>query len=76
MVRFVLKRGPFCPERGPFCPNHGPFFPWSVLSVVRFVPNSCNSPVQVRLRVIQITAAVMRKISKATRMLVFQLPVS
>ena len=30
MVRFVLKRGPFCPEHGPFCP-------WSVLSVVRFV---------------------------------------
>ena len=26
MVRFVLKRGPFCPGRGPFCPG-----------VVRFV---------------------------------------
>ena len=40
MVRFVLKRGPFCPEHGPFCPNRGPFCPWSVLAVVRFVPNS------------------------------------
>ena len=47
MVRFDLKRGPFCPKtwsvlsltwavlscRGPFCP-------WSVLSMVRYVPNS------------------------------------
>ena len=47
MVRFVFKRGPFCLKtwsvlswpwsvlswRGPFCP-------WSVLSMVRFVPNS------------------------------------
>ena len=40
MVRFVLKRGPFCPGRGPFCPGRGPFCPWSVLSMVRFVPNS------------------------------------
>ena len=43
MVRFVLKRGPFCPEHGPFCPNRGPFCPWSVLSVVRFVPNSLSA---------------------------------
>ena len=47
MVRFVLKRGPFRLKtwsvlslawsvlscRGPFCP-------WSVLSMVRYVPNS------------------------------------
>ena len=35
VVRFVLKRGPFCPGRGPFCP-------WSVLSMVRYVPNSLS----------------------------------
>ena len=39
MVRFVLKRGPFCPSRGPFCPGvvrfvRGPFCPWSVLSLI------------------------------------------
>ena len=44
MVRFVLKRGPFCPERGPFCPDRGPFCPWSVLSMVRHVPNSKKRP--------------------------------
>ena len=30
MVRFVLRRGPFCPKRGPFCLVrlvHGPFCP-------------------------------------------------
>ena len=51
MVRFDLKRGPFCPKtwsvlsltwvvlscRGPFCP-------WSVLSMVRYVPNSVLFP--------------------------------
>ena len=42
VVRFVLKRGPFCPGRGPFCPGRGPFCPWSVLSMVRYVPNSLN----------------------------------
>ena len=50
MARFVLNRGPFCPKivvrfvlkRGLFCPGHGPFCPWSVLSMVRYVPNSFN----------------------------------
>ena len=37
VVRFVLKRGPFCPKCGPFCPGHGPYCLWSVLSMVRFV---------------------------------------
>ena len=37
---FCPKNGPFCPERGPFCPDRGPFCPWSVLSLVRYVPNS------------------------------------
>ena len=53
MVRFVLKRGPscpghgpFCPSRGPFCPSRGPFCPWSVLSMVRYVPNSYHSRVK------------------------------
>ena len=40
MVHFVRKRGPFCPECGPFCPGCGPLWPWSVLSMVRYVPNS------------------------------------
>ena len=40
VVRFVLKRGPFCAKRGPLCPLRGPFCPWSVLSMVRYVPNS------------------------------------
>ena len=40
VVRFVLKRGPFCPGRGPFCPGvvrfvRGPFCPWSVLSLIQ-----------------------------------------
>ena len=30
VVRFVLKRGPFCPETWPVL--SGPFCPWSVLS--------------------------------------------
>ena len=47
MVRFVLKRGPFCPKTWSVLSFtwsvlscHGPFCPWSVLSMVRFVPNS------------------------------------
>ena len=30
MVRFVLRRGPFCPETWSVL--SGPFYPWSVLS--------------------------------------------
>ena len=42
VVRFVLKRGPFCPGRGPFCPGvvrfvRGPFCPWSVLSLIHLL---------------------------------------
>ena len=43
VVLFVLKRGPFCPGCGPFCPGCGPFCPWSVLSMVRYVPNSVHT---------------------------------
>ena len=55
VVHFVLKRGPFCLKtwsvlsltwsvlswRGPFCP-------WSVLSMVRYVPNSVYIPCKSR----------------------------
>ena len=33
---FVLKRVPFCPDCGPFGP-------WSILSMVRYVPNSTHT---------------------------------
>ena len=46
-VRFVLKRGPFCPGRGPFCPGVVRFvLAWSVLSMVHFVPNSISTVIE------------------------------
>ena len=37
MVRFVLKRGPFCLKTWSVLSCRGPFCPWSVLSMVRYV---------------------------------------
>ena len=49
VVRFVLKRGPFCASRGPFLLAvvrfvmtvvrfiRGPFCPWSVMSLIRLM---------------------------------------
>ena len=40
MVRFVIKRGPFLSLTWSVLSCGGPFCPWSVLSMVRYVPNS------------------------------------